>query len=277
MSQTNYILLFKLEVHHSFFEDGMCNLLGFEPSANTKKLFKQFDFKIRSYHHGFGLYINTTNNPSELLKYITDQSGQNVFEFDFINADEKFYSVTDFPIDWLGTFTFDSKNGQFTNENNGFEIPINLGNKIETSSGKILIRFNDLANLLVKKSTLISIGFKSRSTKWNYFIINKSNKNFDNLSISGNPEVVFLGPSKATIQSGEEALLFSSESLLPLSENSKFKLQLVNKQNNKTSLNNTQTSNSSKTVFKGLPNPDPLKLASTIEKKYLSSPMYIYI
>lgn len=264
MMQSNYQPVFGVTVLHSYFEQQVCKCLQFQPSQVTNKLFKKFDCIMRKSINGFELYINSKQSVSNVLNYMQNITGQTFFEFDITTTDDYFISFTDLPVDWLGTIMYNSED--VVRSENTVQLNAQLiNNDAPSATGNLKIHFSDIADY-----QQFNINFSARSTQWNYFFINKNSVLFDAPAIAKS-EFDFGTPQQVTIANGEQATMFSSgESLIPLSENPKYKFDLVN---------NSSATRSPKILFKGLPNPD-VKRSDIVKvkgQKQFSSPMYIYL
>ena len=99
-----------------------------------------------------------------------------------------------------------------------------------------------------------------------------------NPSITSKDGISFTGPASVTIQSGQQALLFSSgESLIPLSQQPKQRFDLVD--NPAPDNQQGQKRNSPKIIYKGLPNADPkfYGITEVNGSSQVTSPMYVYV
>jgi hypothetical protein len=267
MMQSNYQQACGVEVSHSYFEKQICRCLEFIPSQVTEALMKKFDCRMRHRVNGFDLYINSKQPLVNLLNYIKQVTGQTFFEFRITTNDPYFVSFTDLPIDWMGTILYDSGDVRNTKEGNVVLLNAQLTNNDGPSKiGNLKIQFDDTAPGMQQ----FRINFNARSTQWQYFIVNKNAVVLDAPAIAKSA-FSFNAPEQVTIDSGEEAILFSSgNNLIPLSEIPKYKFDLIN---------NTSGRSSPKVLFKGLPNPDVKKIGivNVNGQKQFSSPMYIYL
>lgn len=280
MTQSNYTIAFRVSVYHSYFESNVCNCLHFKPSVETEKLQKRFGFMIRNNINGFDFFSDSKFSLASLLPYIKISTNQASFDFEIESNDEAFSNFTEIPLDWRGQMHYNTNSASNYFENDVLVLGINLSEKMSSSTmGKLSVHFDDLLKYTaVKGYADLSIRLNARKTQWQYFVINKSSLSIINPVIKGNNGTVFNGPELVTIQSGEDALLFSSgENLLPLSRIPKYKFSLVDH----ITANETDTIKkiTDRVIFKGLPNADPRRV-SLVEingiKQFLS-PMYVFI
>lgn len=280
MIKTSYKKLFQVKVLHSYFENNVCSCINITPSAPTLEIMKRFGLTARYLVDGISFYTSSNELYKNYLSYIETVSGKNSFDFTLQSTKSNFDIITDVPTGECSLVNFDSKNKSNTFSNGSLNIIGNYGSKTNADSVATLkIYFKDIVTYSQQEGDLeFAINFKSRSTQWQYYVINKSAIQLDNLKILTKSELQFIGPEKTTIPTGQEALLFSSgKQLIPLHETSKYKFNLVNEKEKGDDLG--ARNNSYTTVFNALPNPNPEIMATTINQKtkIVSSQMYIYI
>lgn len=270
--------IFSTAVYHSFFASGKCNCLYFVPNTSTEKALQKFGFKIKSVDNGFDLFSATTTSLSNVLNSITQSTQDNYFEFEIRCNNPNFILFTALPINWHGMINFSSKDPKNIINNKTVTLNQTLEENLTSSFGYLKIYFNDLIkNLNAASPVFFEIYFTARATQWQYYLINKNAIELDNLAITGKGNIQFGDPEKVTIQTGELALLFTSnKNHIPLSENPKHKFDLVNKNVSNTS--NLQRIND-KVIIKNLPLPDGsrIEIIENDGQKLYTSPMYIYL
>jgi hypothetical protein len=280
MRRSHFNKIFAVEVFHTYFERQICSCLQFSPGEITKQLQRRFGFILRNKVNGFELYADSRRPLSDYLKYITQTMGGSGFDFRIDIVNENFNLFTEFPIKWFGEISYDSDFNTISDTNGLVQLNQCLS---ETSpkdgSGKLFVHFDDILNYKTGENPVtFCIHFKARSTQWQYFVINRSRAQLNNPLVNGNDEIGFEAPRPVTIQTGEQALLFSSgENLIPLSAVPMYRFNLIN---NGTAVDDkARKSTGGKIVFKGLPNPEPthINIVSIKGAKHFSSPMYVYI
>jgi len=281
MSKTKYQILFHLTVKHSYFKQNQCTCLDFKATNSTLNLIQRYGMKVRKQITGFEFYINTSESANQYLKYIENISGESSFDFDINTSNSNFNIFTDFPINWVGSILYDSGNKINTSKKNVLNIKAEYKEPDNSSSlAKLKIDFQDIIKSNLEDSPAkFEIAFNARPTQWNYYIINKSSIKLDSPKIEGKSNIKFEGPFNKTVsQTGEEALLFTSGNyLIPLSEVPKFKFNLINE--SKASIETIKKTLTSKTIYTGLPNPDPgkIEIGEDAMKNLISSSMYVYV
>lgn len=281
MMKDEFSLIFSLDVQHSFFENGICNCLFFEPAIVSEMLMKRFGFRILQNVNGFGLYCSISQPLPVFFDYIKRATFQNCFEFNMATNDQNFWAFTDLPPGPEGQIDYTSEKISRV-DNAGLAIlQPSYTNNATGIVGSIKIVFDDI-QLYKKTDTAATfrIEFQSKSTQWQYYIINKSSMHVENPAINGKLNINFDGPVNVQIPTGEQAMLFTSANeLLPLSQKPKFQLDLINK-------NVTDGENATwnlkfprKILFKGLPWPDPgsIGMIELNGRQVFASPMYIYL
>lgn len=268
MMTTRYNMVFGMNVTHTYFQEGICTCLGFEPTAATAALMSRYGFKIRKQDYGFDLYSSSAQPLDILLPYITSATGERTFEFDMNISDELFYSYTNFPVALQGQMVFDTANIS------GGVLKMDLRSKANGAAGLLTVNFDDI----VTGVPVFKISFESRSTQWQYYVVNRSAMPLNNPGISGKPGITFEGPQQVVIATGEDALLFSSGgTLLPLTNWPQYKFDLVNYATS--SGNAAAVKQGARTVFRGLPVPNPayFNISQVNGSSQVSSPIYVYI
>jgi hypothetical protein len=273
MIQSNYIKVFEIEAYHTFFDNGKCNCLHFIPNHKTDKILEKFGFKLNPVSNGFDLYSNSKSSLSDLFDYISRTAQQNYFEFNILCSNPNFLLFTALPINWIGAITYSSQDPKNLNNNGKILLNQELENKPAPSHfGHLKIYFEDI---LSANSPLFEINFTARATQWQYYFINKNAVQLNNPSITEKENIQFDGPKNVTIQTGESALLFTSnKTYITLSEKPKYKFDLVS------SLSPANQSNTRpKVIIKGLPCPDVSRigLIENSGQNEVASPMYIYL
>lgn len=271
MKRSNYNIVFRVSIFHSYFENSICNCVSINLKPAAAFLLKRFNFMIRNTINGIEFYSNSSN-VSALLNYISEATSLTSFDFELTTNNDGFNYFTDLPMDWAGQLAYDSKYKLNRQEQGTTQlVPQLSASMYQPIFGSLVVHFNDLMKNVPVHFT---IDYKARATQWQYFIINKSAMKLDNPKIIGKSEIEFEGPQNITIETGENAMLFSSnENLIPLNALPIYKFDLIDSPT-KEIIKNTPV----KTIIKGLPTPGVAQvgiLKSDI--KFVSSPMYVYV
>jgi hypothetical protein len=274
MIRSNFQIVFSVEVSHTYFKENVCKCLQFNPGGVTGALSKRFDLRIRKRISGFDFYVNTRSSLNAFIQYIAAATGQTFFDFDIVTLTPAFNFFTDFPANWLGQLIYDSRSASnIYSEGTVQLVPDPLSGARASHIGKLRVCFEDIIN---QGYTKFAITYMARATQWQYFIINNSSVQLQNPSISGKTDISFVGPEHVTIDNGQQAMLFTSgDKLIPLAEVPKYKFNLVNNP----ALQAGQKPASAKVIFRGLPNPDPIRIGAEMNGNTVQvvSPMYVYV
>ncbi len=268
MANQTYRPLFQIEVFHTYFESGTAeNSLQLIPSDTTSTLFNTYGFRLHSKKGIFTVFGSYEGAFLDLLNEITATSDINYFDFNLDSNDPSFYGYTELPVNEKNTYLYDSDSNSNLETPEGIILaPTQI--PFTTHFGNVRIYFEDIIES-IQEIPSFNIQFNARATRWDYFIINSSDINFNTLSIETNEGFLFLGPEQVTIANGQVALKLTSDPrLLPLSEFPKYTFNLI-----------TITNGNKKNVIRGLPQPSPEHLYPYQENGITkaSSPMYIYI
>jgi hypothetical protein len=276
MTQSNFIKMFGVLVYHTFFDNSKCNCLHFIPNSQTEKTLRKFGFRTNPITNGFDLFYKATASIDSVLDYISKTTSQDYFEFNIKSGNPNFILFTALPINWLGQIRYSSQDSKNQNKDGNIKLNETLETK-ETAShfGQLKIYFEDIKKQQSSSIPIhFEINFKARETQWQYYVINRSSILLNNPCIAEKGSIQFKGPEKITLQTGEQALLFTSnDTYIPLSEKPKYKFDLINKN---TSTEYNQKSTNDKIIIKGLPIPDVSRIG-IIENNQVASPMYIYL
>lgn len=273
MIQSNFYKIFSIDVFHSYFNDGICKGLFYNPSKSTEKIINRFSLKYVVTNTGFSFYSDTNKTREEFLNYIKSVIGEDSFTFNAITNNSSFYQFTDLPIAKIGVLKYTSNSVESSSGDNQFVLKsVFIPEQETTILFSITINFKDLIALKTNTPTY-KIQFKARATQWKYFIINKNHQNLGQLSISNGTDIKFKEENNVTLQNGEVAKLFSLENqLLTLKEVPENSFDLLS-----TSEKNGTTR--TKIIYKGLPSPNSniMEVNTKPLKPIVSSLMYVYV
>jgi hypothetical protein len=265
MNQYKYKLILSVSISHSYFQKKIDPSLRFQPSISTIDLMNRFKIIVRQTSFGIEIYCDTEESVESILMTIIASTEISSLDFDFYTDDLSFYSYTELP-DRVGQLVFSSDNKLNRNENeNIFLYPSFIEGQNEKRLGQLHIQLVDLMKFCNTNNHVnFNISFNSRSTHWQYYIINSSKFSLNEMSIVSNSGIKFSIPKKIVLQNGQDATLFTSETLIPLSNLPEHKFDLKK---------------SGKTIISGLPNPNigSLTLDKSNGEILFYSPTYIYI
>ena len=259
--QSSFKKIAQLEVSHSYFEENASTVLVFTPTKITQQMMAQYGLIFRLNSSGFELYANSTNTIESFLNYLKKVSPA-YFEFTIISRDPSFFLYTELP---AGTLLYDT---DFANSivNDAQLLTLQTNNTTTSKLGSLILRFEDILKFANKDGfARFCISYAARATQWQYYIINKSELPLNNPVVVGENNINFDGPKEVMIGTGESALLFTSDTLLPLSKIPHYQFDLV-----------SSYRGSTKTLIKGLPAADGIRITRN-EKDESCSPIYVYI
>jgi len=261
---SNYTKVFSISIYHTYFNNQIDTLV-LNPSDKTKRLIHSYGLKLIKSENSFQFYDQSDNGFNELLKHIKQINDMDTFKFDIINSDPYFYNYTKIPIDFNGTILFSSSN-PLNQKNNDTVLlqPQFITTSNSQKIGEIHLKFSDLKS---ENPINFDIKFEARSVYWQYYLINSTQVNTDNLQLVSHSNIEFSEPQKTIIENGDNALLVSSKVPIPLNEIAMHKFDLVNHGSNP------------EILISGLPVPSPsqIKISKNVDEIKIYSPMYIYL
>lgn len=266
-----FSILFRLIIHHSYFNGGICNCIRFSPGPLTTQLIKRFSFRYNSSNNVFAFF---SRFPGEtFFDYIKQTTGISHFDIELTTTDPDFHHFTELTFQQGSELVYD------TNESNNYfkEGSLHLQAKAANNYapgrlGVLKIHFDDIIKYSNKKAAAnFAIDFTSRATQWQYFIINTTGSELRDPIIK-KAELKFRGPKAVTTKDGQQALFFSSGGhLLSLKEYPEHRFSLFSQSEDNNS--------ASKTIIKTLPCPRPshFDFVEVNGIKEMASPMYVFI
>jgi hypothetical protein len=246
--------------------------MQFKASTETDTLMRKYGLVLRLNPDGFEVYTSNSQPLETSLTYITQVSGQTAFEFVGITTDPNFYYFTDIPMNEVGFLNYSSDQTATDASNTSIQLTENFVQEAASQHAmKITIQFDDLIKLYNNTTIAYSIALQARETQWNYYIINNSNQEYNQLEIQSTDEnIQFSGSTAVTLQNGQNALLFSSQTTkIPLKNEVTYTFNLI-------STKKTIAGERKEIVVKGLPIPNPQNL-QVQDDHTIASLMYVYI
>ncbi len=267
-----YTTLFRVSVAHTYYASGICECLQYKANTDSQALMQKYGFILKSTINGFEVYAATNQSIETQLNYIAQISETTAFTFVGITTDQNFYNFTELPINQLGVLTYASNHTENPTENETVQLAETFVTDTTIQEAvSITITYDDIINLhKANDNVQFSIQMNARKTQWNYYVINNSNQEFKQLMIQSDNEIQFSGPTAVTLQNGQDALLFSSETTkIPLKNTVKYTFNLIN---TKATLSGERT----EIIIKGLPIPNPQNLHVNNDHT-IASLIYVYI
>ena len=277
--KSNLQIAFKVGIYHSYFKASICSCISLTPGLVTKSLMKRFDCKHNSVTNIFEFYCNCNGAIPVYLNYIKQTTGIDYFDFGINSTDQKFNYFTELPLNWIGQLAFDTQAPGNKFEKGILSLNEKLSEAGDTNNlGILKVHFDDIIKYSKEKAgARFEIRFTTRSTQWQYFVINRSDTQLQN-PVIGKAGITFTGPENVTIKTGEQALLFTSgKKLFPLLQDPSQTFSLMSRP--VAGSNDDQAAAGNKTIIKTLPCPDPVQFdfADVGGARQVSSPMYVFI
>lgn len=272
--RTTYRTLFTCKIMHTFFADNICRGVAFKQGKTTSMIARRFGILIVAGQNSFSMLTDCSSTIADFLRYIENTTGFSSFDFEMTIDDSSFNNYTDVPVDWVGQFQFNSGE-TIARQEETVTLKTILSNSFPPPRGVLTISFDDITGSGTPTPAYI-IQFEARPTQWNYYVIVK-NKEIDqeSLTLKSRENVPVNGPQKVRTAGGEEAVLFSVDKLIPLSEQPRYSFDLMSTGGKQSATGGRYD----RIVYRGLPAPGKNNLGVIQEGKntLVTSPMYVYI
>ncbi|MBQ0788016.1 MAG: hypothetical protein KBT69_10980 [Oceanihabitans sp.] len=272
MSITSYKKIFSIKITHDYFDSSFAESVNLTVGKETQRLVSLYNIKLRIVGYSCSLFINSETSTEDFLNYLESVTSTNYFDFNIHIVDSSFYNYTNISFNSNPSYLYESNaSGNSLDTNTTLLNPkvdtVSLNNEFAI----IKIYFQDIMEAPSEGQDFL-IAFRSRATLWQYYIINRTAINLSSPSIQGNSDVSFSGPKQVTLQNGQQAIVFTSNQPLKLSQTPKYTFDLMDVR-----VENNQVI--SKKIFSGLPHPNAGQLEISTENgnPVFSSPMYIYV
>ncbi len=265
-------LILHIQAHHQYYDDNIWHHLSIKPDAGTEDFFHRYHLLMLQTDNGMSLYYDGVAPFSGFIDALIDLFEGCDLRFYLHNSNAYYANISDLPLAWAGQLNYHSQD-VFTDSNNPSLKSLNCQltpRSISESGviGQLVIAATDLqAELMTDKAPTFTIEMAARHTYWHYYICNRSERNYQQLSVQNDQGFVFESPETVSLPTGESALLFrSGEHTIALQQSISQPFSLVNAQN-------------SQSLIQGLPIPQTDQLC--IEhpddgQPYAYSPMYVY-
>lgn len=266
----SYREILNIELLHEYYGNDQNNFLQLKPDVNTQDWFNQQGFKFIQTKNIGRLLVPETVDLQDLLLENPDFE----IRFDCTSNTSSFINYTDFPLDQLGVLVF-KNNINEESEKEKIELPQSF--EEDANSGLVValvvLSLKNIDNNKDNWPVNYVVPFKSRRTRWKYFIINSSLEQGTQLGLGGKGHDLFKDPESVELPNNTTAQLFDSDSnLIPIKEESSIDLKLKKVNSN---IENT----GEEVLMEHLPNASPDALQSLIVngKQEIFSAIYVYI
>ncbi len=244
-----YQTLLTIAVEHSFFANGVCSCLDFQPTENTRRIFNNAGLIPKKTIDGIQLLYDE-NRVEALQLYAEDEQEPLCFEFKVYSTDPEFRSYSEPFADMAdGILYFDNRATKSVKGKRNLSASKYVSNKdvkkpdanelesVITQRDRLLppvfvLKIYASANprpllkqWLKSDLTRYSIAFNARQTYWKYYVLGQMAK--QGLSISDPDNQVEFEPLGETSLSDQRvAFAFRTKRSIPLNERYDFRFQL---------------------------------------------------
>ncbi len=201
-----YLQLLNLEIFHNYYSPEKFRNLQITPDIDTKQLMQSLGIRHQLQENSLRLFLPDSVN----LKEKSDL----VFQFLLVPSDPFFLNITaDIPLNFQGTIAYANEAGsELTTTLNPGDQQLKISIQLNLSEAEL-----DPANWPI----LYTLNFKTRSTRWKYFVISATPLADSTIEMTGKDATLFSGPTPEVLINGTNALVFdSAPNLIPLKKNS---------------------------------------------------------
>ena len=247
MTNQSYKELFSIALFHTYYKDRKFRDVNFSINKVTSPLLAHYGLKVIIRESSLSIITNVEGSVLDLLNTIIEANNVEYFVFDMtVSNVNSFVYTAELPVNEV--VQMHHSNTLSSAEDNKLVLFNNTSMEShEGLFGQVYIKLDQLKEDLRNDSPVqYEIHYAARKTQWRYYFINRSNLNLSGAQIQNSQGFTFNGPENTQLGNGQMALLFTSNELLPFMEFDDFKSNLV-----------VVSDDSTRTIFKGLPIPDP--------------------
>ena len=266
----SYREILNIKLLHEYYGNGQSKFLQLKPDFNTQNWINQLGLKFIQTKNIGRLFVPDSFN----IQSILDETPDFKMQFNCISSVPTFINFTDFPIDRLGVLVFENSNEE-DNEKESIELVRSFKEDGNPGQAVALVSLS-LANINSNQTNWpinYVVQFKSRLSRWKYFIVNNSLEEGTQFGLTGKGHELFSGPTTVELPNNAIANLFDSGSnLIPVKENSSNDLKLKR-------INSSHENTGDEILIEHLPNasPDALQSSGVNGKQEIFSAIYVYI
>ena len=271
-------LLFQIEFRHDYYSDGRFQDITVTADKDTQTLIDRYQLITRLENSVFSCYATNNSPPGDFLRYLSELYHNKPFIFHLNSSMRDFNIITDLPLDWSGQIILNNDN-VVKDEKDNIELKQVLSTRMVHDDNRIsVIRLfpgeifsgNDGNNKYLVK-------FVSRKTRWQYFVINRSQIKLNQPEITNENNVVFFRRDNALTPTGENALRFDSgDFVFPIRQAPVEQFDLVDSIETSSGENAQRIEN---VLIKGLPTPknNQINVAAVKGEQRVYSDVYVYL
>lgn len=271
--------LFHLQLRHQYYADGNWQNLKVVPSAQTQAFVKRYQLVQLSGPGSYTLYYNGPNTTEAFVRMMPQLLREQSLCFCLQSSEPYYLNISDLPLDWAGQLQYDSHQST-VDPASGWQV-MTLSRIQGTPPAPDVIGQVSIApeHLQVAKVPVFAIEMASRLTHWSYYVSNRSQASYHELSILNDEGFVFPAPTPVTLATGEAALHFDSgQQEFPFRAFCAAPFDLVDVLGGATAQDAVEGINRN-TLLQGLPIPQPDQLSIKHQNgaTYAYSDLYVLI
>jgi len=268
---------------HQYYDDGFWHHLNIKPDASTNAILHRYHLLLLQTEKGLSVHYDGTGSFVGFVAALTDLLEGRDLRFYLHNSNPYYANISNLPLDWAGQLNYHSQDATTNADNASFKwLNRQLMPRTISESGvigQVVITAADLqqclqVDLMHEQAPTFVIEMAARHTQWHYYICNRSERTYQQLSVQNDQGFVFESPKAMNLPTGEAALFFCSGSrTLALQQSISQPFHLVNL------IHKTTNELNSQSLIQGLPIPqtDQLRIEHTNDGQlYAYSPMYVY-
>jgi hypothetical protein len=213
MDNARYQQIASINIHHSYFADGLCQGISFHPDENTSVLLQRLGFFFRSSKNGFGLYADAARLSKDIQAIEKNKPVWSHLHFEAAFQDPHFFRFTDLPNSSGENVLYVSQSPTSLPNNRIARLSVSFSaENDQAGKGALVIELTELLQYRSENGNAIfDFHFTAKSTQWNYVILNKEMLASSRLRIADH-SFTFPGPHLVGLPNGNNAFLFSSGS-----------------------------------------------------------------
>ena len=213
MDTAGYQQIASINIHHSYFADGLCRGISFHPDENTSVLLQRLGFFFRSSKNGFGLYADAARLSKDIQAIEKNKPVWGHLHFEAAFQDPHFFRFTDLPNSSGENVLYVSQSPTSLPNNRIARLSVSFSaENDQAGKGALVIELTELLQYRSENGNAIfDFHFTAKSTQWNYVILNKEMLASSHLRIADHT-FTFPRPLLVSLPNGKNAFLFSSGS-----------------------------------------------------------------
>jgi len=272
--------LFHIQLRHQYYDDTIWHHLTLKPDATTEAFLQRFRLVQRRTELGLSVYYYGTPSFASFVASLPNLLDGKTLRFYLHNSDASYLNISDLPLNWLGQLNYDSRDVVVREGDPALQVlNLQLAQRSLNESGVIGQVTIASSDLQAERTPIFVIEMAARRTHWFYYVCNRSQRNYEQLSVHNDEGIVFEPPKPTTLPTGEPALLFrSGKRTFAMKQTFAAPFHLVHLMAG-ADAHNAANGLNSQTLLQGLPIPqtDRLCIEHHNGQPYVYSPMYVYI